>query len=60
MTDKNVTAPTTANTATARQSKKAYRRPTLVRYGELASLTQGGSTASTSEFFATFYAPSGG
>lgn len=59
MTEKNGNDATITSASTLRQPKMAYHRPLLVRYGELASLTQGGITASTSEFFATFYPNSG-
>jgi len=42
------------NTQTARPDKVAYHRPQLIRYGELASLTQSGPSTSATEFFTTF------
>ena len=38
------------NTQSSRQPKLEYHRPQLTKYGELASLTQGGTTAQTAEF----------
>lgn len=41
------------------QEKAAYQRPQLIRYGELASLTQSGPTFSSVEVGTTFGPTSG-
>lgn len=55
MSEKTLTSDSANRHAqTVRREKIAYQRPQLIRYGELASLTQSGPTISTAEFFTTY------